>query len=911
MLRCRQWAANTFGRTITIARSSESRLSSLKDASWNDLERRQRHAATARLGSINGTRELSTRPFLLQKPTPIPDRAMASLQTIRAFLSGKRPLDGPALHAAYHASKPHHLHHLTRSEFSNLIALFGTLSACSDSSCVVRMSPFTLSETQRTVLGSVPPGEFGRDWWEFVIELGADQSSLGRRTADPDRYWLMRAHLAQGWTVHRNYRGDDDQESGSVEVHVSRDRYEPKLPTGSTHLVHAHAHYAALAQNHLDESIHYAYLRGLLDMQPFLPSVRVHLAYAFTQLVSNLRFCFEPRLMRLFWHTLHALALDFTTSERQTLLDALQRRLSFSLSPKHVSRTRRLIHLDSHHDEDPVLALRCAILDISTSDEPWVRGEAARMIVHNEWSLLVAVAGRPVNALAQLAPRRINVLLGLRDLGQELGSLERLWDDWMIVLGAEVGQADKVDTAKIDRLILLKFLKAAAIQRSIRVLSGAERLLMVQSDLSFEQDGVQAAEKVKSPTNSLSVVLGAAWACTGTTNLTVLFVRMRTAGFKVEDGRFPNPYMAKLVDLLINFREPNTAWLIAQQCQSQLPVDLVERLARACLDAGLVPPAVSLLSEIRISSDIKFSIALSCLQQCSRRRIILNRWNALKICEALGPQLGHVPIGLRHAAIWMTLNTGLVRLAGLMGLSWNLSRRMQRKLTSRLFRAKLYAVAFGVMSNSQMASTSRFISGRVDSASSSSRFGCSEIDATRRGNILLSRAGKSQRKRLGKRAQMRATLAALARLLRRRGSSTHGHNDTVHGPTRRISARLSFTPDAVTLNILCRALARCTSGFPSSRLRAVFDRLSCVGLCGRPGNHFGTSEADGQDKAIVALAELVQTSDARASFVRHTRPLLKIFLRGFLARGDEEAARVVVGLLEEEDRAWRSGHAER
>jgi hypothetical protein len=71
-------------------------------------------------------------------------------------------MDVQALHRAYSASRPH-LSHLTRSEFSALIALVGALSPA---------------------------------WGEFVLEIGADLGALGRRTADADRYWLMLAHLS-------------------------------------------------------------------------------------------------------------------------------------------------------------------------------------------------------------------------------------------------------------------------------------------------------------------------------------------------------------------------------------------------------------------------------------------------------------------------------------------------------------------------------------------------------------------------------------------------------------------------------------------------------------------------------------------------------------------------------------------
>ncbi|KAG8679261.1 hypothetical protein FRC08_017098 [Ceratobasidium sp. 394] len=332
-----------------------------------------------------------------------------------------------------------------------------------------------------------------------------------------------------------------------------------------------------------------------------------HISAPCSILLANTRFRFEPRLARLFWSTLHT--VEFTLAERQALHDALALRSSLPAAhtSKHAPGTQRLNHHDSDSDEDPVLAIRRAILDLSTSDEPWVRREA-QAIVHEGWSLLVALAGRTSRALFH-PPLRVNVLLGLRYLSEGNGELERLWDVWMVILGAEAGRGE-LGTAKIDRTILLRFLNEAAVRRSDRVLSGAGRLLPVQSWILLEQDKIESVEGVVDPRESISVVLGAAWACLGTTNLAVLLARMQAAGFTTRDGRFPDTYLAKLVELLLVLRVPDTAWSIAQQCRGPLPVEVVAALALTCAHAGLLDQAVSLLSDVRISEHVKFATAL-------------------------------------------------------------------------------------------------------------------------------------------------------------------------------------------------------------------------------------------------------------------------------------------------------------
>ncbi|KAG8707766.1 hypothetical protein FRC09_001627 [Ceratobasidium sp. 395] len=934
MLRWRRWAANVLVRGLYDAKG-------VRSGNIGTLQVVQRHSSIVtcpgaaqslnRVVSVTGSiQKKAVAAAIAATPTAAHNSSstkavFTSIQTLRALVSnpGTSRFDPSSVYTAYLGSKPH-LNYLSRREFSNLIALFGACSAYQNAENLPSTAGFILSESQRSVLVRA---SFGREWWDVVLEIGADHSALGRRTADVDRYWLMLAHLglcrSQGRTqVYHADRTDIDihnLESASTKVHTSCDR----LPTGSTHLTLARVHYTALARNHLDESVHYAYLRALLDVYPvFADEARAHLASALGDLLANARFRFEPRLARLFWSVLHT--VDFIHPERQTLLDSLALRSSLSTSThKHVLRTQRLTHPDSDSDEDPVVALRCAILDPSTSDEPWVRREA-ELIVHHlgqhrdrAWSSLVALAGRtPPRALVHSPPRRINVLLGLRQGEDEEQRVDRLWDVWMTILGAEIrcarsgldeqGQGE-VGTGKVDRTILLSFLRAAAIRRSDRVVSGAERLLPVFPCVKREQDEIDSAGMVVDPRESLSVVLGAARACLGTTNLTVLYARMQAAGFKTRDGRFPDTYLAKLVELLLAFRAPNVAWSIAQQCRGLLPVELVEALASSCAHSGLLDQAVALLSDARLSVDTRFSISLVCLRQCSRRRITPSRNNALELCDCLGPRLDQVPVELHHTAIWTALNAGFVRLAGLMGMHWRLSRRMQHRLATGLAKARLCNMALKVTGESQ---TDRLAGlgarQRTGSHSADSRVARGEMNTTRSGNILISRAWRHRRKRLSGRAQVRATLTVLARLLRPH-SSTRGHFRS----KPRVGARLSFTPDAVTLNILCRAVARCTSGLASPRLRALFDQLAQAGMCGPPGNHFGTLEADGRDRFIIALAGVVRGSDARVSFVRHTRPLLKTFLRGFRARRDEEAARVVVGLLEAEDSAWRSGQTSR
>jgi hypothetical protein len=171
---------------------------------WVDRHRQTSLASCMVCPGLNLSRALSTgatnegRVIAVQKPVA-PDsndrtRALLSLQTLRAILAGKRPFDASALCAAYSISKPQ-LTYLTSSEFSTLIALFGALSKYSDASLLPSTPTFSLSPNQHSLLVKAPVEDFNRLWWDVVLKLGVDQTALGRRTADVDRYWIMLARL--------------------------------------------------------------------------------------------------------------------------------------------------------------------------------------------------------------------------------------------------------------------------------------------------------------------------------------------------------------------------------------------------------------------------------------------------------------------------------------------------------------------------------------------------------------------------------------------------------------------------------------------------------------------------------------------------------------------------------------------
>ncbi|KAG8726321.1 hypothetical protein FRC12_023499, partial [Ceratobasidium sp. 428] len=192
MLRWRRWAANVLVRGLYDAkgvRSSGNHVGTLQVV--------QRHSSIVtcpgaaqslnRVVSVTGSiqkKPAAATPTAAHKSSST-NAVFTSIQTLRALVSnpGTSQFDLSSVYTAYLGSKPH-LNYLTRREFSNLIALFGACSAYPNAESLPSTAGFVLSESQRSVLARA---SFGREWWDVVLEIGADQSALGRRTADVDR----------------------------------------------------------------------------------------------------------------------------------------------------------------------------------------------------------------------------------------------------------------------------------------------------------------------------------------------------------------------------------------------------------------------------------------------------------------------------------------------------------------------------------------------------------------------------------------------------------------------------------------------------------------------------------------------------------------------------------------------------
>ncbi|KZP31669.1 hypothetical protein FIBSPDRAFT_813236 [Athelia psychrophila] len=106
--------------------------------------------------------------------------------------------------------------------------------------------------------------------------------------------------------------------------------------------------------------------------------------------------------------------------------------------------------------------------------------------------------------------------------------------------------------------------------------------------------------------------------------------------------------------------------------------------------------------------------------------------------------------------------------------------------------------------------------------------------------------------------------------------------------------------DRITVNTLIKAILRWRNAMDKGKLKVLFDHMVRHGYPGGAGLAkgdvpFGTSTAE----PVFRLPTL----DGGMTFEKHTRPLLKMFIKAFFVRGDVMAAKRVIQILKEEETA--------
>ncbi|KAF9496805.1 hypothetical protein BDN71DRAFT_1505479 [Pleurotus eryngii] len=123
-----------------------------------------------------------------------------------------------------------------------------------------------------------------------------------------------------------------------------------------------------------------------------------------------------------------------------------------------------------------------------------------------------------------------------------------------------------------------------------------------------------------------------------------------------------------------------------------------------------------------------------------------------------------------------------------------------------------------------------------------------------------------------------------------------------------LASRDGFVRDRVTINILLKAVLRWRSFVDVPKVKALFDHMIRGGypaaLKFRPrGVPFSTPPTTVTTLSLPPLP-------AHISFVKHIRPMYKMFIKAFHMRGDWRAAAVVVGILKAEEAKERARREE-
>ncbi|KAF9468220.1 hypothetical protein BDZ94DRAFT_1247497 [Collybia nuda] len=111
----------------------------------------------------------------------------------------------------------------------------------------------------------------------------------------------------------------------------------------------------------------------------------------------------------------------------------------------------------------------------------------------------------------------------------------------------------------------------------------------------------------------------------------------------------------------------------------------------------------------------------------------------------------------------------------------------------------------------------------------------------------------------------------------------------------------AFTPDRVTINVIIKAILGWKSVFDPPKIKTLFDQIIRSGYPVSPrwrrqyGVPFGTPLSS--PSQTFGLSSLQST----ISFERHVRPMYKMFIKTFYSRHDIRAAKMIIGILKEEE----------
>jgi len=116
-----------------------------------------------------------------------------------------------------------------------------------------------------------------------------------------------------------------------------------------------------------------------------------------------------------------------------------------------------------------------------------------------------------------------------------------------------------------------------------------------------------------------------------------------------------------------------------------------------------------------------------------------------------------------------------------------------------------------------------------------------------------------------------------------------------------LEKKFAFTPDRTTVNIILKATLQWPKMMDPPKLKKLFDHVVRMGYpispkwCSQGDVPFGTQvSSTSENFNLLGLSSTI-------SFGRHVRPMYKMFIKAFYVRHDVSAAKMIIGILKEEE----------
>ncbi|KAA1467598.1 hypothetical protein DENSPDRAFT_793010 [Dentipellis sp. KUC8613] len=319
MWRCRLPTLRT-ARPLPVSHlvSRALRLSS-STASCNAYDASEDRIRIREADPVGVTPERTQHAHVQQSAKAAPASKAYAVDTLHAFLSPSNLSSStPLLHSArtlralYLAARARgEVRKLSAGRLSNLISIFGTLSACDG-------TPADMNQVHAPVTKYMDAHSF-KPRWGFAMQLVRDKANAEKHLLPMDMYWFVRAQLALAQVEGIVVDPHEDAELSSAREVYLRSPFEHENPDA-----------------------HIPYLYTLLRQQR--EGAAVELVGWLSMFLRRQTFT-SPRLIELLWDTVLSDAMKSSEHLQDTLLAAVWHRLNPNQPLQHEASTNQT---DSH-----------------------------------------------------------------------------------------------------------------------------------------------------------------------------------------------------------------------------------------------------------------------------------------------------------------------------------------------------------------------------------------------------------------------------------------------------------------------------------------------------------------------------------------------------------------------------------